>query len=1085
MLEIRLLGEFSLAYNGRVVRGLSASRMQSLVAYLLLHRRMTLMRQQLAYLFWADSTETQARTNLRKLLHQLGQALPEANNYLHLEGQEVQWVEVAPLVLDVQEFEDRLRDAVQDQTNELEHLKRAIQLYQGDLLPGCYEEWIEPERDRLRRQLANALERLITGLEIKRDYQTAIAYAERLLQLDEINENAHRHLMRLHSLMGDRAGALAAYRVCVDVLRNELSIEPDAETRDLYDRLVNGKIDKLPSLAGSATHRARLLIGRESEWAVALQAWNRAAEGRPHCLILSGEAGIGKTHLAEEILQWVSRQGYLSAVAHCFASEGGLAYGPVADWLRSEALRKRWIVLEPVWLTELARVMPEINSERPDLPRPERLSANWQRRRLFEALARAFSPKTMLSSMVPIALLIDDLQWCDSETLAWLHYLMRSALPVKLLLVGTLRSEELTPGHAILSWLEDLRSGDRLDEIELQTLSAAETRALAEHEAGQTMEVDAATRLFAESEGHPLFVVESVRMAGDSGSAPADWIATWESSSQSPTIRAVIARRLALLSPIGRDLARVAATIGRSFTYPVLVKASKEVDEATLLRGLDELLQRRIIREHGANMFDFSHDKIRAAAYQGLSIARRRFLHRCVAESLEELAQARHAAEAKNELEVLSGQIGSHFEKAGLPGRAIPYYQQAAEEARRVFANEQALRYFQSALALLQGPAGGSSNPWLAAQIEEQTGDLLLLMTRRTEARAAYERGLLLLSPSERVERATLEGKVGNTLRDEYHFEESLAIYARALVTLGDTNKQEEDAKQKWSQCWIQIQIEIQNVNYWLARIESSEALFQEMHPIVERYATFLQRAVFYHLMAGMRLRANRYVSTREIVALAESAIDASAKSGIVERIPADRFFYGFALLHYGDLDRAEENISTALHLAEQRGDLSLETRCLTYLTIAQRRRGNVSDTLSLARRALVAAETAKMPEYIGAARANLAWSALKEGDEAQARGHSLAALDLWSQSSGIQAAATPYYWTAIWPLVQVCLDGGDLPGAFSFARMLLEPHRKSLPAELTAALSKAIDAWDMHSVQAAGESLHSAAALAETLGEF
>jgi eukaryotic-like serine/threonine-protein kinase len=130
-------------------------------------------------------------------------------------------------------------------------------------------------------------------------------------------------------------------------------------------------------------------------------------------------------------------------------------------------------------------------------------------------------------------------------------------------------------------------------------------------------------------------------------------------------------------------------------------------------------------------------------------------------------------------------------------------------------------------------------------------------------------------------------------------------------------------------------------------------------------------------------------------------------------------------------------------------------------------------------------AETAKMPEYVGAARANLAWAALRESDTVQAREDSLAALDLWNQSTGIQAAATPYYWTAIWPLVRVCLDEGDLPGAFSFARKLLEPHRKGLPADLTAALTRAVDAWDVNQTQVARELLLSAAALAETLGEF
>ncbi|MBE0699918.1 MAG: hypothetical protein IH586_23580, partial [Anaerolineaceae bacterium] len=680
------------------------------------------------------------------------------------------------------------------------------------------------------------------------------------------------------------------------------------------------------------------------------------------------------------------------------------------------------------------------------------------------------------------------LQWCDSETLAWLHYLMRSALPSRLFLIATLRLEELNPGNALDSWLKDLHSGVSLDEVELKPLSSPETRTLAENEAGHPLELAVAERLFAETEGHPLFVVESVRMASDPNTTPEDWSPSRKSSNPiptSPTIRAVIARRLALLSPAARDLAGLAATIGHSFNYSILVKASKEINEATLVHALDELWQRRIIREHGTNAYDFSHDKIRIEAYQGLSTARRRYLHRCVAEGLEDLALDSQSADPGEEVEEFSGRIGSHYEKAGLTDRAIPYYQQAAEVARRVFANEQALHYYQLALALLHSPAGQVSSPFPAAQIEEQIGDLLLLMALRSEARVAFERGLQLLPLSDPVGRANLERKIGNTWRDEYHFVDSLVIYNRALVTLGNSPNEEGAAEQTWWQCWIQIEIEVQNVYYWMAWIEKSEVLYQDMIPLVERYGSSLQRAVFYQLMGMVRLRANRYAATREIVALVETAVEVSIKAGISERIPADHFGFGFILLLNGEIDRAEEEIGTALRLAEQRGDLSLETRCLTYLTIAQRKRGNVGPVQRLARRALAAAEMAKMPEYEGAAKANLAWAALKDGNPADARKHALAALELWDQSPGLQAAATPYFWTAIWPLVRVYLDEGDLPSAFSFARKLLEPQRKALSVELTEALSRAVEFWDSNDPQTARDGLVSTIALAETLAEF
>jgi DNA-binding SARP family transcriptional activator len=1083
-LHVCLLGIFQLQYKGETVNTINSTRLQSLIAFILLHRQKPISRQQLAAVFWPDTSEAQSRTNLRNLIYKLCKALPEADSYLKLSNQEVQWVDSTSLVLDVQEFENAVQ-TTKGQADEQEKLTRAVQLYQGDLLPECYDEWLNPERERLRRQLSNALDRLINVLERKRDYLAAIVFAERLLQLDQLNESAHRHIMRLHSLAGDRTGALRAYQSCAAELKKELSIEPEAETLALYNRLLNSETYKPLSPAENEMPRIKPFVGREREWTQVQQAWTRATESHPHCVVISGEAGIGKTRLAEEMMLWVTRQGYLSAVARCFASEGGLAYAPIAEWLRTNALRKQWINLEPTWLIELARVMPEINAERPDLPRSEGLSADWQRRHLFEALVRAFSTSVVRAHSALIAILLDDLQWCDSDTLAWLHYLMRSSFPAKLLLVATLRSEELTSGSALELWMKDLRSIDRLDEVELGPLNAAETKVLAENEAGRALELDVVTRLFAETEGHPLFVVESVRMAGDTDPSVVQRFPEWEEIRQSPTIQAVIARRLALLSPAGRDLVGLAATIGHSFAYPVLANANTEIDEVTLVHALDELLQRRIIHEQGASTYNFSHDKIRAAAYQGMSTARRRYLHRCIGECLEDMVKSHQSGGSGDEMEEFSGQIGSQYANAGLAERAVPFYLNAAEVAQKVFANERALHFFQLAFLQLHDPASRITNPVLAAQIEEQVGNIQLLMTHRTEARATFERGLQLLPASERKDRAALLGKIGNTWRDQYHFEDSLAIYNQALETLGEPTGLEGDFEQKWWQCRIQIQIEIQNVYYWLAWIEKAEALYQEMRPAVERYASFLQRATFFQLLAMIRLRANRYVATGEIVDISKTSLEASLKARISERIPADRFGYGFALLLHGDLDRAEEEIGTVLPLAEQRGDHSLETRCLTYLTIVHRKRGDVGQALNLARRALAAAETAKMPEYAGAAKANLAWAALYGGDTVEAREQALAALDLWDQSPGIQAAATPYYWTAIWPLVRVCLAEDNLPGSFSFARKLLEPQRKGLPPDLTAALTRAIDTWEAGPPQAARDALSSAAELAEMLGEF
>lgn len=231
--QIRLLGGFHFLYNGNPLTSRLTPRLQSLIAYLLLHRQEPISRQQLAYLFWPDSSDSQARTNLRHMLHALRNTLPEGEQWIKFDLQTVQWQMNDQTLLDAAAFE--LGAA---QTESVHALKVAVQWYGGDLLPGCYEDWIAPERERLHAMLIGALEKLTLLLETERDYDGAIRYARQLLQHDPPHEATYRRLMRLHSLNGDRAGALRVYHACSTTLQRELNVEPGPETQKAYRRLM-------------------------------------------------------------------------------------------------------------------------------------------------------------------------------------------------------------------------------------------------------------------------------------------------------------------------------------------------------------------------------------------------------------------------------------------------------------------------------------------------------------------------------------------------------------------------------------------------------------------------------------------------------------------------------------------------------------------------------------------------------------------------------------------------------------------------------------------------------------------------------
>src|SRR3989475_11988836 len=425
-LHIRLLGDFSLIYNDRQVTSLNTTRLQSLFAYLVLHRDVPQQRQHLASLFWPDTTESQARNNLRQLLHQLRQALPAVEQFLSADTHMLHWHPVTPCHLDVAEFEQTLTlaDAVarrNDQHALQAALEQADNLYRRELLPGCYDEWILPERERLRQRHLQVLEQLLRLFEVQGDTVTAIRYAQRLIGLDPLSEDLSRRLMRLFALNNDRASALHIYHTCVTTLQRELGVDPDPATREAYERLMHQEtptiqaIVQQPLLAATPT-----LIGRQREWEHLHDAWHHATTAEPHFVLVTGEAGIGKSRLAEEFLLWTSQQGAVTAKARSYAAEGQLSLAPVTEWLRSEGLRAPLRQLDAIWLTEVVRLLPELLAERPALTHYESVTEYGQRQRFFEALARA-----ILGTSQPLLLLLADLQWCDQETLECLHFLLR------------------------------------------------------------------------------------------------------------------------------------------------------------------------------------------------------------------------------------------------------------------------------------------------------------------------------------------------------------------------------------------------------------------------------------------------------------------------------------------------------------------------------------------------------------------------------------------------------------------------------------------------------------------------------------
>jgi len=683
MLEIRLLGEQRIVDGGVVVTAAQSSRALTLLTQLVLHTGEDLPRAQLASLFWPDSSDEQALTNLRRELHQLRKSLPSAERCLVSDVRSLRWQTERDCWCDVVAFQAaaaaaKAAAAVDDVAGFGAAAEQAVAAYAGDLLPARYDDWIIAERERLRRLCVNLLDGLVDHRRADDDVGRAVAYARRRTELEPLEESGYRALMELQARSGDRAAALHSYHRCASLLERELGVAPDPMTTALYESLVglrSGRRGRHPPVDQPGARARVPLVGRGEPLAAVEARWRAAVDGRPGIHVVSGEAGVGKTRLIEEVAMRAERSGANVARARCFAGRARLAMAPVAEWLASRSLEAQRDHLDPTWTAEVERLVPAAAGSPRRQPQP--MVDAWQRHRFFEGLAWA-----VLAGGRPTLLVLDDVQWCDPDTLTWLQLLFRLGANAPLLVLAGARAEEMADNADLSDALRALRRDGLMSSTELSPLDAESTAALVRHLGGP--DSDAAS-VHAATGGFPLFVIESSR-SGVASPTRSDVVG------RLPRVHAVLSGRLAQLGPEAGAVARLAAAVGRDFSLELLTEAS-DLPQDAVVSAVDELWRRRIVVQHSRATYDFAHDLLRDTAYAETTPPQRVLLHRRLAQAME--------LSHSGDLDAVAAVVADHYDRAGVTAKAVSYHARAAQAASALFANDDAIRHYQRAADLL------------------------------------------------------------------------------------------------------------------------------------------------------------------------------------------------------------------------------------------------------------------------------------------------------------------------------------------------------------------------------------------------
>jgi len=473
---------------------------------------------------------------------------------------------------------------------------------------------------------------------------------------------------------------------------NRLRLDPAPVDTGTHAAEPGASIHSPPGAAISAASETAPFVGRNNEYGLLIGLIARLTAGAGYTVLIEGEPGIGKSRLLREVARYAHAQDLPTLTTNCYEIERAMPYQPVID-LVTRALDRVSVAalhtLAPVSLAELAALVPEVGERFPDLPKLSNDFPEARQARLSRAVDQLLEASR---AGRPAVLMVDDIQWADDASAQVLHYLARHAAQRPVLVIYAYRDEAVDGDERFAQLVESLRRDTDARRVPLARLGYADTESLVAALVDANLDAPGlAERLHRETEGNPFFLMSilhslsegETRLEPRAGGAP---------GLLPDALRAALRVRLAHVPKTIRPVLETAAVLGRRFDFDTLLDVTHET-EAQLFDAVEALVRRRLLREEPeGGIYDFSHDKLREVVYRDIGGARRKQLHKWVADALERLGEdATHERDA---------QLAEHYERAHVWSKALHYLVLAGEQSQKLFAMRDALHWLDRAVAL-------------------------------------------------------------------------------------------------------------------------------------------------------------------------------------------------------------------------------------------------------------------------------------------------------------------------------------------------------------------------------------------------